>query len=43
VVEFNKTAMKQIGISFQNRNGGFAYGFARPGTSCRATPACCPA
>jgi pilus assembly protein CpaC len=32
VVEFNKTAMKQIGINFQNRNGGFAYGFARPGT-----------
>ena len=31
VVEFNKTALKQIGISFQNRNGGFAYGFARPG------------
>lgn len=31
VVEFNKTALKQIGISFQNRNGSFAYGFARPG------------
>lgn len=31
VVEFNKTALKQIGINFQNRNGGFAYGFARPG------------
>ncbi|HGK7303392.1 TPA: type II and III secretion system protein family protein [Stenotrophomonas maltophilia] len=31
VVEFNKTALKQIGISFQNRNGNFAYGFARPG------------
>ncbi len=31
VVEFNKTALKQIGISFQNRNGDFAYGFARPG------------
>ncbi|HYQ21844.1 type II and III secretion system protein family protein [Stenotrophomonas sp.] len=33
VVEFNKTALKQIGISFQNRNGGFAYGFAKPGGS----------
>ncbi len=43
VVEFNKTALKQIGISFQNRNGNFAYGFARPGASCRATPASCPA
>jgi pilus assembly protein CpaC len=31
VVEFNKTALKQIGISFQNRNGAFAYGIARPG------------
>lgn len=31
VVEFNKTALKQIGINFQNKNGSFAYGIARPG------------
>lgn len=27
VVEFNKIVMKQIGINFQNCNGGFVYGF----------------
>ena len=31
VVEFNRTVLKQIGINFQNQNGGFSYGIARPG------------
>lgn len=31
VVEFNRTVLRQIGINFQNQNGGFSYGIARPG------------
>ncbi|KAF1016799.1 MAG: Type II secretion system protein D [Stenotrophomonas maltophilia] len=31
VVEFNKTALRQVGISFGNSNGGFSYGLVRPG------------
>ncbi|WP_312328931.1 type II and III secretion system protein family protein [Stenotrophomonas sp.] len=33
VVEFNKTVLRQIGMSFANRNNGFSYGVARPGGS----------
>ena len=31
VVEFNRSVLRQIGINFQNQNGGFSYGIARPG------------
>ncbi|WMJ69492.1 type II and III secretion system protein family protein [Stenotrophomonas sp. 24(2023)] len=31
VVEFNKTALRQVGVSFGNNNGGFSYGLVRPG------------
>ena len=31
VVEFNKTVLRQIGMSFANRNNGFFYGVTRPG------------
>ncbi|WP_313340976.1 type II and III secretion system protein family protein [Stenotrophomonas sp.] len=31
VVEFNKTVLRQIGMSFANRNNGFFYGITRPG------------
>jgi len=30
VVEFNKTVLRQIGISFKNTNGGFSYGVTSP-------------
>ncbi|WP_421567276.1 type II and III secretion system protein family protein [Stenotrophomonas sp. PD6] len=33
VVEFNKTVLRQIGMSFANRNNGFFYGITRPGGS----------
>lgn len=33
VVEFNKTVLRQIGISFQNSNGGFSYGLTSPSNS----------
>ncbi len=32
IVEFDKTTLKQLGLSFNNANGGFSYGFASPGT-----------
>lgn len=31
VVEFNKTVLRQIGMSFANVNNGFSYGIAPPG------------
>lgn len=31
VVEFNKSVLRQIGMSFANRNNGFFYGITRPG------------
>jgi pilus assembly protein CpaC len=31
VVEFNKTVLRQIGMSFANQNNGFFYGITRPG------------
>nr|WP_246333285.1 type II and III secretion system protein family protein [Stenotrophomonas tumulicola] len=31
IVEFNRSVLRQIGINFQNQNGGFSYGIARPG------------
>jgi len=31
VVEFNRSVLRQIGINFQNQNGGFSYGMFRPG------------
>jgi pilus assembly protein CpaC len=30
VVEFNKSAMRQIGLNLMNRNGGFSYGLFGP-------------
>lgn len=30
VVEFNKTVLRQVGISFKNTNGGFTYGISSP-------------
>lgn len=30
IVEFNKTVLRQVGISFQNTNGGFTYGMTSP-------------
>ena len=30
IVEFNKTVLRQIGISFKNANGGFSYGVSSP-------------
>jgi len=30
IVEFNKTVLRQVGISFQNTNGGFTYGITSP-------------
>lgn len=31
VVEFNKSVLRQIGMSFANQNNGFFYGITRPG------------
>lgn len=31
VVEFNRNVLRQLGLNFQNRNGGFRYGFTSPG------------
>ncbi len=31
VVEFNRTTLRQVGVSFYNSNGGFTYGLTRPG------------
>ncbi len=33
VVEFNKTVLRQVGISFKNTNGGFSYGVTSPSNS----------
>ena len=33
VVEFNKTVLRQVGISFKNTNGGFSYGVSSPSNS----------
>ncbi len=33
VVEFNKKVLRQIGINFNNTNGGFSYGIASPAGS----------
>jgi len=33
VVEFNKTVLRQIGIKFQNTNGGFSWGVTPPSNS----------
>jgi pilus assembly protein CpaC len=37
VVEFNKTALKQIGLNFLNRNNGFSYGMFGPSQLTSAT------
>ncbi len=31
VVELNRTVLRQIGLNFTNRNGGFSYGITSPG------------
>lgn len=33
VVEFNKSVLRQIGMSFANQNNGFFYGITRPGAT----------
>lgn len=33
VVEFNKSVLRQVGISFKNINGGFSYGVSSPSDS----------
>ncbi|PZU30101.1 MAG: hypothetical protein DI584_00750 [Stenotrophomonas sp.] len=33
VVEFNKSVLRQVGISFKNINGGFSYGITSPSGS----------
>ena len=33
VVEFNKSVLRQVGISFKNINGGFSYGVTSPSSS----------
>jgi pilus assembly protein CpaC len=33
VVEFNKTVLRQIGISFKDANGGFSYGITSPSST----------
>jgi pilus assembly protein CpaC len=33
IVEFSKSVLRQIGINFNNTNGGFSYGIASPNSS----------